>query len=303
MKILITVSSFGKYDQTPLNIIKKRGYEIKLNPYGRKLTKEETISLYQDDVCGVIAGLEIIDKEVINNASKLKVISRCGTGIDNIDIKEAKRKRIKIYNTPDSPSDAVAELTTCLILALLRQVTLTDREIRRHEWNKRIGSLLKGKKIGIIGMGKIGRKVAKIIEVFDTDIFYYDPNVNIHKYKKVSLNKLLEAADIVSLHAAYLKKNKHLIGKREIEKMKKDSFLINCSRGEIVDECALYSALKRGALKGAGLDVYADEPYHGPFAELDNVILTPHIGSYTKETRIQMEIESAKNLLKGMGNG
>lgn len=300
MKILITTATFGKYDPAPLNMLREKGYEIKLNPYKRKLTKEETIAFYQDNVYAAIAGLETIDEEVINKAAKLKVISRCGTGLDNIDLEAAGRRRIKVYSTPDAPSQAVAELAVCLMLAVLRRVPLADREIRQGIWDKRMGFLLKGRQVGIIGMGRIGRKVAEILRAFGALVFYADPRVTTGEYKKVELDELLKEADILSLHAASSEENIGLIGGKEIMKMKKGSFLINCSRGKIVDEAALYSALKDGALAGAGVDVYEEEPYQGPLRELDNVVLTPHIGSYAKETRIDMEMRSVENLLRGI---
>lgn len=302
-KIVITTTSFGIYDEQPLHYLKEQGFEVVLNPYKRKLTNEEVVELCEDAV-GIIAGTETIAGEVMQKLKKVKVISRCGAGLDNVDLKAAQKLGISVYSTPDAPTQAVAELTVGLIMALLRKISLMDRETRGGLWEKRMGSLLLGKHVGIIGFGRIGRKTAELLRAMGANVSYTDPVVKEKQtgsFKKVEFKELLKNSDIVSLHLSYSKENYKLIGKNEFFSMKQGAFLINCSRGGIVDEEALYFALKGGKLAGAALDVFEQEPYNGPLKELDNVILMPHIGSYAKEARIEMEKQAVRNLLEGLG--
>ena len=301
-KIVITTTSFAKFDDQPLQLLKDSGFEVVLNPYGRKLAGDEVVELTADAV-GLIAGTEPLDKSVLEKLPLLKVISRCGVGMDNVDLEAAEQLGIKVLNTPFGPTLAVAELNVGLILDLLRKVTLMDREMRVGIWKKRMGNLLSGKKVGIIGFGRIGQKTGELLRAFGCEIGYYD-NVRIRGFKdsrikKLELDELLHESDIVTVHVSG-KYEKPLLGGREMEMMKKGSWLINVARGGVVDEDALYNALKDGRLAGAALDVFEREPYNGPLKELDNVILTPHIGSYAKEARVEMEMQAAKNLIEGL---
>jgi len=300
--ILISTSSFAKFDTRPLELLKKSGLEFILNPYGRKLSPVELVKLAAQAE-GLIAGTESLDVAVLKKLTHLKVISRCGAGIDNVDLKSAEELGIKVYNTPDAPTVAVAELTIALMLALLRRIPIMDQEIRDGVWKKRMGNLLSGKQVGIIGFGRIGRKVAEMLSALGADPAYYDPAVagkKLGDFKYLEFRDLLKKTDIISLHLSYSKENHKLFDQEEFSLMKQGAFLINCSRGGIVDENALYSALKEGKLAGAAIDVFEQEPYNGPLKELDNVILTPHIGSYAKEARVKMEIEAVENLLTGL---
>jgi D-3-phosphoglycerate dehydrogenase len=275
--------------------------DVQVNPYQRKLTKDECLSLYKD-IDGLIAGTEALTAEVLKSARNLRVISRCGVGMDNIDLEVAKQQGIKVFNTPDSPTVAVAELTVGLMLALLRHVPYMDRDIRAGRWQKRMGNLLQGKKVGIIGFGRIGQKVAELVLGFGAQVVYCDPAVNRADYRRMSLDELLSQADIVSLHLSGGVNDAPLLGGRELRSMKQGSWLINCARGGVVDEEALYQVLQEGWLSGAAVDVFEQEPYTGPLAKLDNVILTPHIGSYAIESRVDMEVQAVKNLIEGLKN-
>lgn len=301
LKVFISTSSFGEYDDLPVRLLKDAGLDIELNPYGRKLAADECLSLYKD-IDGLLAGTEALTADVLRSARKLKVISRCGVGIDNIDLKVARQQRIKVFSTPDSPTVAVAELTVGLMLALLRHVPAADRDIRAGKWEKRMGNLLQGKKVGIIGFGRIGQKVAELVIGFGAQAVYCDPAVNKTDYTRMSLDELLSQADIVSLHLSGGGNDAPLLRHSELRSMKQGSWLINCARGTVVDEEALGQVLKEGWLSGAALDVLGQEPYTGPLTELDNVILTPHVGSYAVESRIDMEVQAAKNLVKGLKN-
>jgi len=300
-KIVITTSSFGKHDKRPLGLLGAEGYEIILNPYGRTLKKEEVIDLCGNAV-GIIAGTETLDDETLGNLIHLKVISRCGTGMDNIDIDSANRLGIKVYNTPDSPTLAVAELAVGLMLNLLRKVNQMDIAIRNGKWNKLMGNLLCEKKVGIIGFGRIGQKVGKLLSAFGASLAYCDiesKHCSINCSEK-KFEEILSWADILTLHLSHSIEEKPVIGGQELNLMKKGSWLVNVSRGCVIDEASLYQVLKNNHLAGAALDVFEQEPYNGPLKELENVILTPHIGSYAKEARVGMETEAAKNLLEGL---
>ncbi len=301
MKILITTTSFAKFDKTPLDMLKERGLDVALNPFKQTLNKEQAMHLYCRDLDAVIAGTEIINRDVLKNAAGLKVISRCGTGTENIDVVFAKKKKIKIFNTPDVPTLAVAELCMGFIFNLLRKVNCMDIAMKNGKWEKITGDLLSNKKIGIIGFGRIGRKFAEFLRAFNCKTAYSDPFVEdgAMGLKRLTKRELLKWADIVSVHVS---SKEMVLGHREFNIMKKGSWLINTSRGEVIDEDALYAALKEGHLSGAAIDVFRREPYRGRFTKLNNVILTPHIGSYAKETRIEMEIQAVKNLLKGLGD-
>lgn len=306
-KVVITTTSFAEYDQTPLTLLKERGFEVVINTLGRKLEKKETIELCSDCI-GIIAGTEIYDRDILETIKEVKVISRCGVGIENIELDVAKKKGIKVFNTPYAPTAPVAELTVALILDLLRKVSLMSSELKAHIWKKQMGNLLQGKKVGIIGFGRIGQRVASLLIAFGCKLCFYDIVVNdfdskLNKagIKKLDMGDLLEQSDIVSFHVSG-KYEKPLLGAEEIKKMKKGSWLINVARGGVVDEVALYEALKEGCLAGAALDVYEQEPYTGPLKSLDNVILTPHIGSYAKEARVEMEREAVDNLIKELIN-
>lgn len=297
-KVIITTTSFGEYDREPIDILEKVGFETLLNPYGRKLKKDEVVDLCKD-ATGIIAGTETLDAEVMEKLAKLKVISRCGSGLANVDLDTAKRLGIKVFNTPDAPIVAVAELTVGLILNLLRKVCWMDRNLRNEQWKKMMGNLLNKKKVGIKGLGRIGKKVAELLRPFGCEIAYADPFVDdgLLGMKRLSFDDLLGWADIITIHVSV---KDRLVGEKEFRLMKKGAWLINTSRGGVVDEKVLYEHLKNGYLAGAALDVFEEEPYAGPIKELDNVIVTPHIGSYAKETRVKMEREAVENLIKGL---
>jgi len=298
-KIAITTSSFGKYDRRPLQFLEKKDLEIMLNPYGRKLNKSEVIDIC-NGAAGIIAGTEKLDAEVMGKLADLEVISRCGAGLDNVDRDTARVKGIKVFNTPEAPVLSVSELTVALILNLLRKVIRMDAAVRKDEWGKMMGNLLCGKKAGIIGFGRIGKKVAELLNSFGCEIAYTDPAVEneFTDMKRMSLSDLLGWSNIVTLHVSG---DGMVLGKKELQLMKKGAWLVNVSRGGTVDENALYEALKEGRLAGAALDVFEKEPYDGPLSQLNNVILTPHVGSYAKEARVEMEIEAVENLLEGLG--
>lgn len=277
-------------------------FRIIYNPYKRRLSEDEVIELvrkYQPD--GIIAGVEPITGKVLKVAEKLKIISRCGVGLDTIDLVAAKEKGIKVMNTPDAPVKPVAELTVAMIFALARNLLKMDSNTKRGIWEKINASLLSELTVGILGCGRIGTRVASILHETGCRILGYDLlNIRSKYFEQVSLNDILTRSDIISLHIPLTPENYHIIGPDEMKKMKFGTILVNTSRGGLIDEKALYDYLKNGHLGGAGLDVFEEEPYNGPLREFENVILTPHTGSSAGESRLRMEEESVENLIKGL---
>ena len=302
IKILITPRSFASISDKPIKMLTEKGYEIQRNNTGRPYKKEEMLKLIRD-VDGIIIGIDELSAEIIEKANALKVISKYGIGVDNIDINMATNKKIIVTNTPTANVDAVADLAFGLILSLARRIPEADKKTKSGEWEKIIGKSVWEKTIGIIGLGKIGRQVVKRAQGFEMNVLAYD----IIKDKKfvqkcgikyVNLEKLLQKSDYITIHIPLNDATRGMISYEELEKIKESSFLINTSRGGIVDEEALYNALRNNKLRGAALDVYNNEPPRkSPLKELDNVIMTPHIGAYTEEAIENMSIQAAQNLI------
>ena len=308
-KILITTTSFGKDDRSPLQLLREAGYEVITNPHKRKLSEDEVLDLLlQFKPVGMIAGVEPITARVLQQTQGLKAVSRCGVGMDSVDLEAARNLGIAVTNTPDAPTQSVAELTVGLIFALLRKICLHDREIRQGSWNKQMGSLLQGKRVGIVGLGRIGRRVAEMLlalgaRVAGTDIQPDHEWLRKNSVALLGLEALLKQSEILCLHLSQTTSSGHLIGRKEMEAMPAGAYLINTSRGEVIDQDALYSMLSGGHLAGAALDVFDQEPYTGPLTGMDNVVLTPHVGSYAREARIEMEMQSARNLIDELRRG
>ena len=304
MKILISPSSFGEISEEPLNTLHRAGFEFLNNPYKRKLTEDEVIALGANCI-GIIAGVEPLTAKVIDALPYLKCISRVGVGMDNIDVEYAIKKGIAITNTPDGPTRAVAELTLALTMALLRRIPQADSNLKKRIWKKETGNLLFEKKIGVIGLGRIGRMVAEQFRGLGNPVIGYDlfPDTGWADANGVLLSDmdgLLRQADIITIHVPGNSNKTAVIASEEIKKCKESAFIINASRGGVVDEDALYQALISNKLKGAAIDVFQNEPYEGPLCDLNNVILTPHLGSYASEGKLQMEIDAVINIIQAL---
>lgn len=294
---MIGPSSFAATCCVPKDLLVESGCSVIDNPYKRKLAKNELIKLLSDDVTGIIAGLEPLDSDVLKN-SGLKVISRCGSGMSNVDVIAAEKLGIKVFSTPFGPTNAVAELTLACLLSLLRGIPNVNNSMHMRKWDKTIGLELYGKKAAVIGYGRIGQRVGKLLSAFDAEIIVVDPEYDgsCAGIKKMELHEALSIADIVTIHSSG---TKLLLGEKEFNAMKKGVFILNAARGELIDENALVEALDSGKVAGAWLDTYSEEPYSGKLCDYSQVILTPHIGSYTAECRVKMETEAVNNLLKG----
>ena len=300
MQILISTSSFNLDNFSELSAIRSSGIEVKLNPFKTRLTEDQVIELLGAESVGLIAGLESLNSRVLRSATALKVIARVGTGLDSVDLGEATKLGIKVLNTPDAPTSAVAELTLGHILGLLRNIAKTDRQIRDNKWQGQMGSLLETKTVGVVGFGRIGQRVAKLVASFGAKVIVSDPYTDTTEYENCALDELCQRVDVLTLHLPYVEKTHNLIGSRQFQLMKKGSFVINVSRGGLIDEIALLQALESEHIAGAALDCFEQEPYFGPLSKLKNVQMTAHMGTYARETRDQMEREASLLLVKAL---
>ena len=253
-----------------------------------------------------------IDKEIIDSAPRLKIIANCAVGFDNIDLTAARKKGILVTNTPGVLTETTADLTWALIFAVARRIPKADRFTREKKFkgwalDLFLGKEISGKRLGIVGMGRIGRAVALRAQGFSMETVYSDSQrltaEEEKKYKASSLDlsELLSTSEVITIHASLTPQTFHLISKEKINLMKKDAILINAARGPIVDEKALAEALEKKRIWGAGLDVYEREPkVEEKLLSLENVVLLPHIGSATYETRLKMAMMAARNLIQGL---
>ncbi len=295
----------GQVGSQPFDLLIQNGYEIVNNPFGRKLTENEVINLAKECV-GIVAGVEPLNKTVMDALPQLKCISRVGVGMDSVDLDYAKEKGIIVVNTPDGPTRSVAEMTIAMTFSLLRKIPQADANIKNGIWKKEIGNLLYDKVVGIIGLGRIGKMVAEMFKnlgntVIGFDLYPDEKWAAQNSVKLMQLDEIISSSDIITLHIPPNKDKEAIIGKDQLTKMKSSAFLINAARGGVVDEIALFALLTQGKIAGAAIDVFSEEPYTGPFTTLNNVVLTPHLGSYAAEGKLQMEIDAVNNLIEALG--
>ena len=293
-KVFIATSSFSELTTSVKATAKKKNFLFKKNPLKKKLTSDQLVK-YAKDCNYIIAGTEIYNQKTLDKLTKLKYIFRLGSGIDNLDIEYLKKKKIKFKKSIVTPEIAVAELIVGYIFSLYRHIVEHNNDLKNKIWKKRMGSILNGKTLGIIGYGKVGKYLYKLLKDFGVKILVNDKKkINI---ENTNINKLIKKSDIISLNTNLYSKEK-LLDKKKLKLCKKNCIIINTSRPEVIDYDYLYLMLKTKKILGAGLDVFMKEPYLGKLTNLDNVILTPHIGSYSKEIRSKMEKEALKNILK-----
>ncbi len=296
-----------------VELLKSKGYEVVVNSEDRVLTKDELIAELKGHGYDAVLCLltDTIDADVIESSQPtVRIFANYAVGFDNIDVETAKQKGIIVTNTPDVLTHTVAEHTFALILAIAHRVPEADRFVRAgkyHGWKPMmlLGSDVSGKILGIVGCGRIGSRVAHhAVKGFDMKVFYHDTQRHEEfetEYGAVfieTLDELLKTADIVSIHVPLMPTTHHLIGETQLKMMKPTAYLINTSRGPIIDEVALATALHDKTIRGAALDVFEFEPNITPeLLELDNIILTPHIASATEETRNKMAMLAAQNII------
>ena len=298
-KILISASPFCKHDKTPLSLLKKNNIKYDLNPKKRKLNEREILKLIRS-YDGLIADVEPLNRKVLSAAKNLKIISRVGIGVDNVDLDYTKKNKIIVTNTPDAPTAAVVELNLGLIFSLIRNVHFHNIEIKKGKWNRHFGLRIPFLKIGIIGLGRVGLGLANnLLKLGSKNIFYNDLSKKKTK-KNIILkpkNYIFKHCDVVCVALPETIKTKNFLNKNIFRMMKKKSFLINTSRGGLINENHLYDFLKKGHFSGVALDVFNNEPYKGKLIKFERCILTPHIASHTIDSRNRMELEATKDLI------
>jgi len=291
MKIPVKVLISDLIDAEGVKKLEKARFAVDVRQTISSDELKETVSNY--DVL-IVRSRTKVTKEIIEAGTQLKLVGRVGVGLDNVDIKSAEEKGIRVANTPEAPKEAVAELTLGLILSLARNIPKADHAMKKSKWinSKLTGWELKGKTLGTIGLGNIGERVAKLAKTFGMKILVTKrtpPHPALLKELEarfVSLSELLGQSDVVTIHIPYTPATHHMIGEKELQLMKKNAYLVNTSRGPIIDENALLKALLSGTLKGAALDVYEFEPpTEWTLMRLPNVICTPHIGAETEEAQ------------------
>jgi len=307
MKVLVT----GRIPEEIMDLLKEE-HQVEANEEDRPMERERLLRRVTDKEGLLCMITDRIDEELLDRAPHLKMIANFGVGFNNIDIEAVTERGIPVSNTPGVLTDATADITVTLILATARRVVEGDRRTREGEFRfwaplHFLGRDITGKTLGIIGLGRIGRAVAQRARGFDMRILYNNHHQIVVSEEEAlgveytDLKTLLSTADFISLHVPLTEQTHHLIGPEELELMKPTAFLINASRGPVVDEEALLEALQKREIAGAGLDVYENEPDVMPgLKELDNVILLPHVGSATLETRTKMARLAADNLLEGL---
>ncbi len=301
MNILIT----DKMAEEAIQLLKDAGHDVTFDEMdGDTLLKE--ISKYD---ALMVRGRTRVKQEIVKAGAKgrLKVIGRAGIGVDNVDIETAAKERLKVVNAPTGATASVAELAIAHMLSLSRNLTKADSTMKKGEWAKKQlkGNELYGKTLGLIGCGNIGKLTAKFAQAFNMSVIGYDPFISKEDMQKDEIKKvedlgeLMKTADFISLHLPHTSATHYIVNKEMLSKMKPSAYLINCARGGTVDEKALYDALKNGKIAGAGIDVFENEPpKDSPLLQLDNVVLTPHIGANTKEGQIRAGTVCAEQIIK-----
>lgn len=305
-KVLVTRELFEDSIKLLKEHVEVHVYQSKNKPIPRDILLKKV-----KDCDGIISLLtDDIDKELMNLSPNLKTISNYAVGYDNIDVDTATKKGIMVTNTPGILTDTTADLAFGLLIAISRRIAEGDRFVRDgkwvHAWGPKmfIGRDVHGKTLGIIGLGRIGTTVAKRAKGFDMRVLYYDKYRDSEKEKEMDieytqLENLIKKSDFITLHVPLTDETRHLIGSNEFKKMKKSAYLINTSRGPVIDQEALHQALINKDIAGAALDVFKEEPINpdSPLLKLDNIILTPHIGSASVETRKEMSDTAVKNVI------
>ncbi|MBI4354505.1 MAG: phosphoglycerate dehydrogenase [Candidatus Omnitrophica bacterium] len=305
--VVVTLQQFCETDPGPRELLRRAGCEVRENTLGRRMTAQDCRE-WLKDADAVIAGVEPYDGTLLNSLPRLRCISRCGTGTDAIDLDAARRVGVTILTTPDAVVEAVAQLTLAMILASARNLPLHHSDSHAGRWTKRTGRLVSEWCIGLIGYGRVGQAVGRYLQAFGPTLLITDPQLDGKALPDgvdaCPLDALLGRADLVSLHVSRRPEEGVLLGRQELTRMRRGSVLVNTSRGFLIDEQALYDLLVEGRLAGAALDVFATEPYHGPLAQLPQVLCTPHVGSLTVASRAAMEWQCARNVvswLEGRG--
>jgi D-3-phosphoglycerate dehydrogenase len=292
-KIVVGASSFDM-DGEAAALIREEGYDLAPNPFGRKLTEDETIG-HLNGAAGLLAGLEPLSERVFAASPSLRALARVGIGMDNVDTTAAARHGISVSNTPDAPTYAVAEMTLAALLAMARGLVPANADMHLGIWKKHMGFSLWDASVLLLGYGRIARKLEELLQGFQCHILIWDP-----QYPELAagtLREILQNVKVVSLHASG---NACVLGKDELDAMQDGSILLNSARGSLVDEDALLDGLQTGKPAWYWGDVFTDEPYRGKLTRCGNALLTPHISTYTGACRREMELQAARNLVRDL---
>ncbi len=305
-KVVITSEFFGRFSDQAEKILIEAGFEVIPNPYKKALNEEEVISIVSE-ANALICDLEPITEKVIDSAPNLKIVARRGVGVDSVDVEYAKEKDIKVARTLGVVEKPVAELVMAYILQAYRKTNLLNDEMKQGKWTKMLGSSLDGKVLGIVGLGSIGKELVRKAKAFDMNIIYSDV-IRDEKAEKdldikyVSFNDLLAQSDIISIHVPLLESTENMFNYEIMKAMEKSPLLINTARGPVVNEEDLSKALDERLISYAGIDVFDVEPKTtSPLVNNKNAILTPHVGTFTKEVFIKMDVLAAKNVIEYLG--
>ena len=302
-RVLVSTVPFGQHNRVALDLLESCSENFTLNPTGRRLREDELAKLAVDAEI-LIAGTEPITARVMDAAPGLKLIARVGIGLDNVDLLAARERGIAVTYTPEAPAPAVAELTVGLMLSLLRHIHQANLAMHHGEWQRFMGRRISDVTIGIIGTGRIGRRVLRHLGSFGSPrILVNDlestPNLLPElELEWVSKDIIYREADVISLHLPLTRATRNMISARHLQQMKSDALLINTSRGGIVNEEDLFVALREGRLGGVAIDVFNDEPYSGPLSQASNCLLTSHMGSMSEGCRMRMEIEATQEVFQ-----
>jgi D-3-phosphoglycerate dehydrogenase len=300
--LAITTSSFDM-SNPHLREFSESGWSIARNPHGRKMTEDEVLGLLRTSGAeAMIAGVEPLTRRVFESNPQLRMISRCGSGVDQVDTEAARSAGIAVFRTPETPAEAVAELTISLAIAVLRRIGEADRLIRSGEWQALMGRSYGRSRVGIVGLGHVGSRVAEVSAVLGAEVGYTDSFVDDAAYRRFDdLQQLAKWTDVLTVHLPLDEDTHHAVNAETLDALGRDGIVVNTARGGLVDEQALYEALVEGRIAGAALDVFESEPYAGPLATLPNVMLTCHMGSYARQVRAAMESEALRNALVFLG--
>jgi D-3-phosphoglycerate dehydrogenase len=302
-KVLIATRSFGSGSARPMQMLQDAGVEVVWVDANSSSVQDEMLGL-APQLSAIIVGLVPITGKMIEQAAKLKVVSMYGVGVNHIDLEAARKKGVVVTNCPGSNDQSVADLAMGLMLSVARNIPRIDRDIRDGFWKKYEGSELWEKKLGLIGLGNIAKGVARRAKGFDMQVSAFDPYVSPEVAKAVGVSlipfdELIADSDFISLHAPLTEQTEGMFGSEQFKRMKPSSFLINTARGGLLDEQALYYALSIGAIAGAGLDVFVEEPLKdSKLVELGNVVLTSHAGTHTHEAIERMGVMAVDNVLR-----
>jgi D-3-phosphoglycerate dehydrogenase len=299
-RVLVTTRTFQEMQGAHWETLYEAGIEVVTSGLDRALTQEE-LAERLPGIAALICGVDEVTELALAAADELRVISMNGVGLDRIDVDAATRRGVVVTSTPGTNADSVADLTLALMLAQARRIPRHDRSVRAGDWGRQRGRELRGQRLGLVGFGAVGKEVARRALAFGMIVQAYDPYIDVafcekHTVEITDWEGMLRCSDVLSLHLRVTPETTNLINREALAAMKPGAVLINTARGELVDEAALIEALESGHLGGAGLDVFSCEPPPpGPLWEMEQVVLTPHLGGNTREAALRTALQSARN--------